>query len=533
VPIVKINQSFFNNDAQTNFDSTTHANPGIDIKDLTFSGKNILIEGIRGTGKTHILKMVRETAFNNRDNKKILPVYLSLARLSEYETLKEEPFRIHLYTSIVNAAMETLINNSSSFDFGTATTSLKVIDTKSYIWDFFDEKSFFEAISDIQKFFQILNKELLSSDLKTTSEKSSNFATSIATKYLGFNGGKQKKEQVEQIINSLFHHNASRYIVEFFKGLYNILNLDYCLLLLDEISGISDTAQVEVFRLLRLIRGSTETDSGRNYLYFIGSVYPTEKTNYPSRSKEYDFDFVQGEDCSMEYLEMDVLHDEYEQFFHFVISNRLKTFHPEYEEKISTLFEDEKTFLLATYAANGLPRRFFEILSIAYSEASKKFFSETDEKKIDFSSVSSAIQHIVDSQTLNESQLTENDLVYLEEKIIPKLTTRNASAETKNESRSEDSRLPVHVFISVSRADRRKLSNLIYRGVIHNLSKTRKSKNSYHSETEYQGIMLMVDLSVAFYHRVFNVQKAVQYFQNDLKDNAKKGYKYYSQISLD
>lgn len=64
---------------------------------------------------------------------------------------------------------------------------------------------------------------------------------------------------------------------------------------------------------------------------------------------------------------------------------------------------------------------------------------------------------------------------------------------------NEDNKLPVHVFISVSRADRRKLSNLIYRGVIHNLSKTRKSKNSYNSDSEYQGIMLMIDLSVALY----------------------------------
>ncbi|WP_218240467.1 hypothetical protein, partial [Pseudomonas sp. 2822-17] len=181
-----------------------------------------------------------------------------------------------------------------------------------YIWDYFDEKPFFEAIEDIQYLFQILNKELLSTDLKTTREDSSEFVTSIANKYIGYKGGKQKKEQVEQIINSLFHNNASRYIVEFFKGLYKILNLDYCLLLLDEISGISYGAQVEVFRLLRLIRGSTEAVSGNNYLYFIGSVYPTEKTNYPSRSKGCDFDFVQGEDCSMEYLELDVLHDEYE-----------------------------------------------------------------------------------------------------------------------------------------------------------------------------------------------------------------------------
>ncbi|WP_324729063.1 hypothetical protein VO178_21700 [Lysinibacillus fusiformis] len=428
--------------------------------------------------------------------------------------------------------MEVLLYNIPKFENGSALTSLKVIDSNSYIWEYFDEKNVIESINDIYELFNMLNQELLSSEIKSTKESSNSFAAKIAASVITLTKGKQKKEQVEQIVNSLLHNNASRYILEFFKELHKILNLDYSLLLLDEISGVGTKAQVEVFRLLRLIRGSTETTQGNNFLYFIGSVYPTEKTNYPSVAKGYDFDFIQGEDCSMEYLEMDVLHDEYEQFFRYIIVNRLRIFHPKYGQDILTIFEDEKTFYLATYAANGLPRRFFEIIGTAYSEATKKFLSEPSEKKIDFNSVSSAIQHIVDSQTLNESQLTDEDLVFLEEKIIPRLTTRNASAETKNEARAPENKLPVHVFISVSRADRRKLSNLIYRGVIHNLSKTRKSKNSYNVESEYNGIMLMLDLSVALYHRVFNIQKAVEYFQKDLPDNSKRGYKYFSEIKL-
>ncbi len=532
MPIIDINQGFFNNDAQTNFDSLSHTDPGLNIQNLTFSKRNILLEGIRGTGKTHILKMVREECLKPEDSSRILPIYISLAKLSEYETLDDEKFRLHLYTSIVSSAMEILVHNVPRFDFGNSVTPLKIINANSYIWEFYDNKDFIESVNDIYDLFNILNQELLSSEIKSIKENQTSFAAKIATSIANFNGGKQKKEQVEQIINSLLHNNASRYIVEFFKVLQNILKLDYSLLLLDEISGVGAKAQVEVFRLLRLIRGSTETHSGSNFLYFIGSVYPTEKTNYPSVSKGYDFDFIQGEDCSMEYLEMDVLHDEYEQFFQYIIENRLKIYHPSYTDGILSIFEDEKSFLLAAYTANGLPRRFFEILSTAYSEGTKKFLSETGIKKLDFSSISSAIQHIVDSQTLNESQLTEEDLIYLEEKIIPRLTTRNTSAETKNEARSEENKLPVHVFISVSRSDRRKLSNLIYRGVIHNLGKTRKSKNSYSSESEYKGIMLMLDLSVAFYHRVFNVQRSVDYFTKDLPDNSKQGYKYFSEITL-
>ena len=44
--------------------------------------------------------------------------------------------------------------------------------------------------------------------------------------------------------------------------------------------------------------------------------------------------------------------------------------------------------------------------------------------------------------------------------------------------------------------------------------------------------MLMLDLAVAFNYRVFNVQNAINYFQEDLRENAKRGYMYYSDISL-
>ena len=75
------------------------------------------MEGIRGTGKTHILKMIREECLKSENSSRILPIYISLAKLSEYEALDDEKFRLHLYTSIVSSAMEILVHNIPRFDF--------------------------------------------------------------------------------------------------------------------------------------------------------------------------------------------------------------------------------------------------------------------------------------------------------------------------------------------------------------------------------------------------------------------------------
>lgn len=60
MPPATLDPNFFNHDAQAGgFFPLTHINPGFDIDSfIRGPGKNILVEGIRGTGKTHILKMI-------------------------------------------------------------------------------------------------------------------------------------------------------------------------------------------------------------------------------------------------------------------------------------------------------------------------------------------------------------------------------------------------------------------------------------------------------------------------------------------
>lgn len=109
--IINIKPDFFNNDAQANFDFSTHVNPGFNIMEIATSKTNILLEGIRGTGKTHILKAIREQVLKEFEQKKILPIYISLAKISEYESLDEKMFRIHLYTNIVQTAVNFILEN--------------------------------------------------------------------------------------------------------------------------------------------------------------------------------------------------------------------------------------------------------------------------------------------------------------------------------------------------------------------------------------------------------------------------------------
>ena len=89
---VSLDQRFFNHDAQAGgFFPLTHTNPGFDIDSFTGdNGKNMLIEGFRGTGKTHILKMIHSNCIEKYDVKKILPVYVSLARVSEWQDDRRE-----------------------------------------------------------------------------------------------------------------------------------------------------------------------------------------------------------------------------------------------------------------------------------------------------------------------------------------------------------------------------------------------------------------------------------------------------------
>lgn len=527
--IVEIKNEFFSKDAQTKFDYLTHADIGLDIEELAGIPENFLLEGIRGTGKTHVLKVIREKILENFKYKRILPVYISLAKYSEYEVLEEKEFRIHLYTSIVENMISTIKENRKIIEEGANPFMITSLENGLPIFPFFCDVTFQYFLDEIELLLKELNTKLYSGNIRISDKENEEQSFSIKKSIFELGGKKQNEKQFEYVLEQLSHKNSSKYLINFFKELKRILRINFSVLLIDEISGVSAEKQIEIFRLLKLIRSSNEITPNENTMYFIGGVYPPSNTNYPSISKGDDFEFISGEDCTMKYLEMDILTDEYEMFYKYLTKKRLKKYCPESDGNIEWLFEDNKSFLLAAFASNGLPRRYFQILDTAYEISKKKFASEENQKKIDYNTIGSAIQTIVENEILNESHLSDIDLSILEEKIIPKLLQRNSSTETKNEKNSTNTL--IHIFISLSRIDRRKIRNLIYRGIVHNLNRTRRVKNIENNSSPISSVFL-VDVSIAYYYRLMNVQNLTKYIQNDLRENAKRGFLYYSEIKL-
>ena len=98
--------SFFNHDAQAGgFYPKSHV--GIDVSSFGH-GQNMLLEGIRGTGKTHVLKMVERHCLATFERNRVLPIFVSLAQINEHARKEPEEFRLHLYTHIVQRSVETL-----------------------------------------------------------------------------------------------------------------------------------------------------------------------------------------------------------------------------------------------------------------------------------------------------------------------------------------------------------------------------------------------------------------------------------------
>lgn len=225
--IINIKPDFFNNDAQANFDFSTHANPGFNIMEIATSKTNILLEGIRGTGKTHILKAIREQVLNEFDQQRILPIYISLAKISEYESLDEKMFRIHLYTNIVQTTVNFIMQNIKVIHNTDRNLFIKLL---NYFFIFDEDikyRSVEEILYNVQILINNLNDELLSGNIIVVSEGSAEIGAQAGIEQFKVNGKLTEKEQLGFTINKLSHLNGSRYVVEFFRELKQILSLKY------------------------------------------------------------------------------------------------------------------------------------------------------------------------------------------------------------------------------------------------------------------------------------------------------------------
>jgi len=529
MPAIDINPTFFNHDAQAGgFFPVTHTNPGFDIDSyISGTGKNLLIEGIRGTGKTHILKMISSKCIDTYPKNKILPVYLSLAKVSEWEGKDIHLFRIQLYANIVHETISAIEREKAKIIYrktGTETALDKIrqmfgLEIKG-------------DIETILKKIKELNDDLLSK-LTYNQERVLSKLRAETERKLGISG-KTKTIQVswddiEKLISekellfvgkNLAYENAATFIIEFFKQLKLILDYKYTILLIDECSETSSEAQIEIFRLLKLIRGAFVADLEMNFVYFCASVYPPYSTNYPSKTRGHTFNFEPGQDASVEYLQLDELADDYETFFHDLTKKRLEfVFNKTIPNPIKTIFDSEGAFFLAAYCSNGIPRRYLEILKQGYENLCQRSGGDGEIKKISLKDIEDAIQIVASNQILSPSKLEPEDFKIIEE-ISQRIGKRNRKTETENKGKTTP--LPANVYFTILRSQFDSYINLLLQGCIHDKGRTRLKK--YYREEGSQGPLLMLDLLLCIQYGAIDKRRAIDIFRRDLKENAKSGY---------
>lgn len=547
--VVDIKRDFFKHDAQAGgFFPNTHANPGFNIdKFLGESGQNYLIEGIRGTGKTHILKMINETCLESYQDKKILPVYVSLASVHEYIESDVKLFRIHLYANIVTKIIGTIEQNKEKISLAGNKDFEKSLKRIAQMFGLNSS----ENIDKIIERIKILNEQLLGElnynpeNIKSTFGSQASLTTNTTGKITvpqtasvssTLSGTYSENEQQEFLFvgKSLSHSNAANFLVTFILELKNILNHRYTYLLIDECSEVNKEAQIEIFRLLKLIRGALTDEMHENAAYFCASVYPTPITYYPSKNFGDSFNFDVGHDAIMEYVSMDELSDDYLEFYKELTNNRIRELLADkgYNDYLDIL-ENDKCLILAAYFSNGNVRRYIEILKHAYDNLIQRIGhrqSPTDIEKVNIKDIEEALSSIVPNQILAANKLKSEDFDILDN-LVTRMNKRNKKNETENKSKDQKDKLPANVYFTVSRSQALKLGNLFMQGAIHDKGKTRVKK--YYKGEGLRGPLLMLDLAVAFHDGAIDKNRASEIFSKDLIKNAKSGYLWCQDISFD
>ncbi|RHW76347.1 hypothetical protein [Colwellia sp. RSH04] len=523
---MKIDNSFFNHDAQSNgFYPETHVGHSLnDIGDK----KNTLIEGIRGAGKTHVLKMIQRFHIENYQEKKVLPIYISIAQLSEHSRKDPQEFRLNLYVHLVKLAVEA----SKSFISQAQLESSDGRNAIAYIKKLFkidDTKIGVEVFDEISKLADRLHfnlsfsiKEHLQKDeilATVASKESGNIDLGVDIKKVkaefqhGIDKTDSHKENTEIVYMSrqLSDQNASDFLSAFLKQLQEILNLNYTLLLIDECSEAPKSAQVEIFRLFKSIRGIQPSQPHKHKwcCFFIGSVYPKGNTYYPTQEQD-GVNFEPGHDCIIEYLQKDEADKAgYEAFFKECLLSRAKNlidYDGDYNSLVNSLFDHENTLYLAIYAANGIPRRFLEILRRACEDS----YINLDRTRI-------AIEKLANDQLLEHSSVQERDKNFIY-KLVDDLTQQNRKIRNKNEKVNRNQ--PQTIYFLTNRVTSEKFQRLIMSGALHDKAKMIRNNNGRPKQ------LFAIDIAVVSSLGIIPRPLFFKFIKNELHRNVKLNYEH-------
>lgn len=517
---MELDSRFFNHDAQAGgFYPLAHV--GINIADFA-KGQNVLIEGIRGTGKTHVLKMLHKYYVDNFSEFRVLPVFVSLAQISEHAKKNPDEFRLHLYTHVVGKCVETVQKHAE--DLQPDTTLLKkAIGAIAKLFGFEASDEFATTIENIRRTAEHLKFTLqfdLTNETFKSAEKSQisgSDSLKAVTKFPLSMMGAEAASSISQALETstegtvtylgtrLAHHNASQFLLEFLKQLQVALDLDYSLLLLDECSEANFASQVEIFRLFKTIRGAdTLLTKSNTCAFFVGSVYPLGETYYPSRDTD-GFAFQPGQDCTMEFMQWDETDlDAYVRFFEDMTLARAKyllNYAGDFSSLLDDIFEDRNTFLLAAFTANGIPRRYWELLKQGYDRASRM---------VTKTGLDIAIQEIANNHIISQLYLKEEDMNFIN-KLIPIINGINIDIRRHNNKLGDKNHLPQTIYFSIKRSLVDSLAKLVVQGAIHKKARVRTALKRSRPEPIFS-----IDMAVAYTYRLIPPQSFVQILTKDI-----------------
>lgn len=535
--MAQLPQDFFNHDAQAGgFFPLAHV--GIQVESIG-NRQNTLIEGIRGTGKTHILKMLKRYHLSNFSKNRILPVYVSLAEVSEHGKKDPDEFRIQLYARIVVMAIETLEANKHhlSPNRGVVTGAVRMMLRAFGLDGYLGLENIDKSIEDVKlvadELLFKLNYDISAADLKSYTSSSrekkqvlgGGVKVSAPIPKLGSaeadisgrsetnSGSSETHEETVKILGSrLAHRNASQFIITFLQQIQIILDLKYTLILLDECSEAAREAQVEIFRFFKAIRGSTSKMSDReDCAFFVGSVYPSAETHYPNRSVD-GFSFEPGQDCGVEFIQWDETEPEtYINFFEQMLVARAKAvvgFEGETAKFVSTYYDRRMTFNLLAFCAGGTPRRFWELNKRSYDAGTNR---------VSYARAKIAIQEIVNEQVLGHSSLSATDHSIVQH-IIKILTKKNEEARLRAKSHAKY-KIPQGIYFSATQAHAGHLSRLIMQGAIYDKSRMKSRRHSLRPQP-----IFALDTSVAFSYRVIPEKGFDLVAESDFPKSTENGF---------
>ena len=225
-----------------------------------------------------------------------------LAKLSQYGEDDIKRFRMQVYANIVLASIHCIEQNKASLGFSDKDSAGSLVFLKR-LFRIRPDRDFEGTVKEIknlnERLLQRLTYNPQNVSLREADTVRGGIQTTLAVPLAGSatvdaTTESETEKKVDFVGTNLSHENAAEFILEYFKQLQKILSLSFSLILLDECSETTQKGQVEIFRLLKQVRGAADSDIKKNYIYFLAAAYPPLATYYPSKLHGDSFNFDLG-----------------------------------------------------------------------------------------------------------------------------------------------------------------------------------------------------------------------------------------------